>query len=162
MVGQQWREEIETTKDGVCNIYVLLDAFSKQCFGQEISIDLPTTLKIMAMLESSFIQAKNRPQQILISKEDPFAETEVTARELLPLVKPFTDSFRQFKTGARESEAQFRKNDSRSEIEQVELKAFIPESYSLCPCSLGKKFKFCCQKAFPLLNLIQTLGLAFK
>lgn len=163
-INQAWilhREEIETTKDGVCNIYVLLDAFSEHCFGQEIAINLPAASKIRAMLESSFLQAKSRPQQILISKADPISETiqtickglkipltEVTARELLPLVKPFTDSFRQFKTGARESETQFRNNDSRSEIEQVELRAFIPESYSLCPCSSGKKFKFCCQKAF--------------
>lgn len=163
-INQAWilhREEIETTKDGVCNIYVLLDAFSKHCLGQEIAIDLPATSKIQVMLESSFLQAKSRPQQILISKADPLSEIfqaickdlkipliEVTARELLPHVKPFADSFRQFKMGARESEAQFRIDDQRPEVEQVELKAFVPESYSLCPCSSGKKFKFCCQKAF--------------
>ena len=163
-INQAWilhREEIETTKDGVCNIYVLLDAFSKHCFGQEIAIDLPANSKILSMLESSFLQAQSRPQQILISKVDPFSEIfqtickglkipliEVTARELLPLVKPFTDSFQQFKNKSNGSDIQSIFADRQSEVEKVELKAFVPDSYSLCPCSSGKKFKFCCQKAF--------------
>jgi tetratricopeptide (TPR) repeat protein len=163
-INQAWilhREEIETTKDGVCNVYVLLDAHSKHCFGQEMSMDLPASSKIMSMLETSFLKAKARPKQILISKQDPFIETfqaictglkiplmELTTKELLPFVKEFADSFRQFRKGSTTFGTQLANTEIQSEVELVELKAFAPDSYSLCPCSSGKKFKFCCQKAF--------------
>lgn len=163
-INQAWilhREEIETVTDGVCNIYVLLDAYSMHCFAQELSVDLPTPSKIINALESAILKSKARPQQILISKSDPFIEAfkaickeleipmaEHTNKDLLPFVKPFKDSFQQFQKISTQSALQSAKTEIRSEVEQEELKAFVPDSYSLCPCASGKKFKFCCQKLF--------------
>ncbi len=151
------REEVETIQDGSCNIYVLMDAYTGYCFGQEICVDLPTSSKIMALLKVAQSQAKTWPLKMLVLKKDPFAETfeaickglkipfeEMTAKELQPYVKPFKDSFRQFKKGTPTDDTL----DDLSTIEQQELEAFIPESYSPCPCASGKKFKFCCQKIF--------------
>lgn len=163
-INQAWilhREEIETVHDGVCNIYVLLDAYSLHCFAQELSLDLPASSKIISALESAFLQAKSRPQQILISKTDPFLKTfedickdlkipmvEHTNNDLLPFVKPFKDSFQQFQKRSSRSVLQSSASEMDSDVEQEELRAFVPDSYSLCPCASGKKFKFCCQKIF--------------
>ena len=162
--NQAWilhREEIHTIQDGACNLYVLLDAYSKHCLGQELSLDLPSSVKVIKMLESSVLYAKARPEKILISKTDPFAETfhaiclglkipltEITNKEIQPLVKPFTDSIQQFKKGVAPASSQPVNTRAQSDVEREEIKGFVPDSYSLCPCSSGKKFKFCCQKIF--------------
>jgi tetratricopeptide (TPR) repeat protein len=158
--NQAWilhREEIETLQDGNCNVYVLIDAYSKFCFGQEISIDLPASSKILNILKTAFTSSGTWPMQILILKKDPFAETlqaickdlkiplqELPANDLRPFTQSFKDSFRQFKKGSQPADD----FESISEIEQEELEAFIPETYSPCPCASGNKFKFCCQKIF--------------
>lgn len=163
-VNQAWifhREEIQTEEDGVCNFYVLLDAYSMFCLAQELSIDLPTYSKISQVLKSAFLQSKSKPQQILISKSDPFVETftricnefevpltELTIKDLLPIVKPFKDSFKQFQKESTQTAQQSFNTKMLSDIEQEELKYFIPETYSLCPCASGKKFRFFCQKIF--------------
>lgn len=121
-VNQAWifhREEIHTVEDGVCNFYVLLDANSMFCLAQEISLDLPTYSKINQVLKSAFLQSKSKPQQILISKSDPFVETftricnelevpltELTNKDLLLIVKPFKDSFKQFQKGSTQAAQQ--------------------------------------------------------
>jgi len=65
------------------------------------------------------------------------------AKDLQPHIRPFQESFKQFNSKGQSSPP-----DELSEVEQEELEAFIPESYGPCPCASGKKFKFCCQKAF--------------
>ncbi|MFN7727643.1 MAG: tetratricopeptide repeat protein [Bdellovibrio sp.] len=88
-------------------------------------------------------------------KKDPFAEafqaickgfqvqlSQVTAKDLQPFVRSFKEAFRQFKKGGASHAPPL------SAVEEEELQAFVPESYSSCPCASGKKFKFCCQKAF--------------
>lgn len=158
--NQAWilhREEIETIQEGSCNIYVLLDAYTGYCFGQEVCVDLPSATKVVSLLQLAKSQAGTWPLQILILKKDPFLETlgticrglklplkEMTAKELQPFVRDFKDSFRQFKKGVSVDD----NSDELSSEEQEELEAFIPESYSPCPCASGKKFKFCCQKIF--------------
>lgn len=149
------REEVETIQDGNCNVYVLLDAYSGFCFGQEICVDLPGSSKIISLLKSAYVKAGTWPKQILISKKDPFIETfqaicsglkipykEMTSKDIQPFVRSFKDAFRQFKREGPSHSAPL------SKVEEEELAAFVPDSYSLCPCASGKKFKFCCQKAF--------------
>lgn len=158
--NQAWilhREEIETIQEGSCNIYVLLDAYTGYCFGQELCVDLPSATKIVSLLQLARSEAGTLPLQILISKKDLFSETlgaicnglkiplrEMTAKDLEPFVGEFKTTFRQFKNGVSLDD----NYDELSDEEQQELEAFIPESYSPCPCASGKKFKFCCQKIF--------------
>jgi tetratricopeptide (TPR) repeat protein len=149
------REEIETTVDGSCNIYVLLDAYSSFCFGQEISVDLLSEKSIRNLFNSARTKAEVWPKKVLILKSDPMAESlnvichdldipfeALPAKYLRPYLQHFKDSFRQFKQGTDVLTRDL------SETEKEELEAFVPSSYDPCPCASGKKFKFCCQKAF--------------
>jgi tetratricopeptide (TPR) repeat protein len=151
------QEEMHTTQDGSCNIYLLLDAYSEFLFGQEISVDLPTKQNINNLLKNAYSKSGSWPQQFLILKKDPFVDTfqeiceeikiplkELTAKEMQPLVQGFRNSFRQFKMGGPQTE----KPRPMTDVEEEELAAFIPETYAPCPCASGKKFKFCCQKIF--------------
>ncbi|MEI7973483.1 MAG: tetratricopeptide repeat protein [Bdellovibrio sp.] len=150
------REEIETIQDGSCNIYVLLDAYSSFVFGQEISVDLPSVLKITKLLKDAHAKSRSWPTQILTLKTDPFAETLQTichglkvpfealpAKYLQPHLQHFKNSFKEFKHGSRSPD-----DLPIPENEKQNLEAFIPDSYGPCACASGKKFKFCCQKAF--------------
>ena len=147
------REESSTIQDGSCNIYVLIDGYSACYFGHEISVDLPTSLKILNLFKKARKQANQWPKQVLISKSDPLTE-ELEAickdlkipfkmfpkNDLRSFVEPISDALEEI-TGRA-----FRKE--LPEIVQGELEAFIPETYGPCPCASGKKFKFCCQKVF--------------
>lgn len=152
-----YREEIDTTQDGNCNIYVLLDAYSGFIFGHEISIDLPTSLMIESLLKVAQSKAGQMPGKLLILKKDPCVDVlmnigdglgipveALPAKDLEPFVREFRASFRQFKRGGvlEPDESQLSKD------EQQNLEAFIPDTYGPCPCGSEKKFKFCCQKAF--------------
>ena len=150
------REEIETVQDGSCNIYVLLDAYSSFVFGQEISIDLPSSQKITKLLKDAHKKGGTWPHQVLISKSDPLAETlqaicqglkvpfeALPAKYLQPYLQHFKNSFKEFKRGAPSPD-----DLHIPESEQQNLEAFIPDTYGPCPCASGQKFKFCCQKAF--------------
>ena len=67
------REEIETARDGVCDIYVLLDAVTGYCLGQEISKDLPSAGQILNLLKKAFLDSKAKPKNIFILKKDPLS-----------------------------------------------------------------------------------------
>jgi len=147
------REEIETIQDGSCNIYVLLDAVSGFCFGQEMSIDLPEPSLISNMLEGAHKQTGHWSKQVLIAKNDPLVGelggichdmnlvfNALPKKDLKQYVQPFSVDFQEAMNGVPAEEL--------SAIEQEEIEAFIPETYGPCPCASGKKFKFCCQKVF--------------
>jgi hypothetical protein len=152
------REEIDTTVDGNCNVYVLLDADSGFLFGQEISTDLPAAPKIQNLLKAAYKNAGDKwPQKVLILKKDPYAEIlgEIcgslkiplelaVAKDLAPFVREFRISFRQFTRGG----AAMPDQSELSDEEQRNLEAFIPDTYGPCACGSGKKFKFCCYKAY--------------
>lgn len=155
------RDEIHTTKDGVCNVYVLLDAFSGYCFKIEVFQDLPPTSSIIHFLEHAKSKAGCLPKKILISKKNPCVNelrsicnaysiimTECPPKELFPLLKPFIESFEAFKMGEDPEEYK-----PPSEIERHELEVFIPDAYDLCPCASGRKFKYCCQNIFTIISL---------
>jgi hypothetical protein len=111
------REKIDTARDGSCNVYVLLDAYSGFCFGQKISVDLPGSAKVLAILKDTHSNSGRWPNQILILKKDPYLEvigsicsglgvplSEHPAKELAPFVRSFKDAFRQFMKGNSTSE----------------------------------------------------------
>ncbi len=151
------REEIYTISDGCCNMYVLLDAYSSFCFGHALSVDLPSKSELSGILKNANDKINGKwPKQILIAKNDPYIEqlkaicaelnikvNDLPFNDIKPFTKSFSDSFNEI---TREKN----NNDVKplSDIESAELEAFIPATYGPCPCASGKKFKFCCQKAF--------------
>jgi len=150
------REEITTIKDGVCNVYVLLEAHDNYCFGNTTSSDLPTKTSITNLLKKAKKKSGGWPKQILISKKDPFVTMleeigvtlnlvveSATSQDLQPYIQIFSEGFTKFKYGATDTET-----DDLTDIEEAELKAFVPDTYDPCWCGSDKKFKFCCQKGF--------------
>lgn len=150
------REDFDTAKDGHCNGYVLLDAFTGHCFGVRMSKDLPTLEELNDLLLEAKNTAKVLPKKILIKKKDPSLETldeltkiyqvevlALTQKELNPLTKDFRNSMKSFKRNEEAAEFSII-NDNQEE----ELELFTPSPYDPCPCASGKKFKFCCYKAF--------------
>lgn len=156
------REELETVQDGVCDIYVLLDAVTRHCLGMELSKELPSSLKVIELIEGAIKKYNARPKAIAILKADPLAEVAeaickgleipfqtLTKKEISPLVEEFAASFKKFKIG---SDTTLPEEES---ISKEEFQAFIPETYGPCPCASGMKYKFCCQKIFK--NIVNAM-----
>jgi len=150
------REEIDIALDGRCNVYALLDAVSGYCFGMECTTEQPTTERMAELLEEAYKVRNRWPQQVLILKSDPFLEffdkcctsynlvlSRRTPKELRPHTQSFSQSFRKFSLGKNHDA-----DNPLTKAEEEELEAFVPDTYSPCPCASGKKFKFCCQKIF--------------
>ncbi len=145
------REEIETTQDGVCDVYTILDAVTGHCFGIELSKVLPTRAKLKQLIKTSIAKYNEGPKTIVILKADPLATIAeivcmdlkiplqlLTKKEITPFTSDFSNSFNKDMNGMQE--------EASSERQQAE--AFIPQSYDPCPCASGQKYKFCCQKIF--------------
>lgn len=151
------REEIDTLQDGICDIYVLLDAITGHCFGMETSKDLPSSLKILTLIKNACSQANVAPQLICILKKDPLSEVVAAIcsglkipfataikKEIMPFTDEFSRSFKQFKMGNQSP----LKEPEYDEVSNEEVESFVPDTYGPCPCASGQKYKFCCQKAF--------------
>jgi Tfp pilus assembly protein PilF len=149
------REEIETIKDGNCDVYVLLDAVTKHCVGMLTSRELPSSLEVIELIRGATRKYVATPKSIAILKSDPLAEVVVaiskglnvtpevlTSKEISPLVEEFVKSFRGLKTGKDPSTME------KESISKDEIQAFTPQTYGPCPCASGEKYKFCCQKIF--------------
>ncbi|MDH4467322.1 MAG: hypothetical protein QE271_04620 [Bacteriovoracaceae bacterium] len=148
------REEVETLQNGPCDIYVIIEAITGQCLGQEVSANLPSAKKIKDLIKKASSEMSAIPKRILILKKDPLAQEvekichqlnipyeAATQKEIDPFTSFFSKTFQEFKYKSPP-------NFDHEEVGQEELKAFIPETYGPCPCASGKKFKFCCQKIF--------------
>ena len=146
------REEINTLEDGNCNVYLLLDAFSRFVFGHVISINDPKKSDVISLLEKAHDQSTQWPTQILISKNDPYIEllTNFLHDLNLELIPVLQKDLNYYLTEIKELfyPSKKEKKNHLSDVEEAELKAFIPETYAPCHCGSGKKFKFCCQKIF--------------
>jgi hypothetical protein len=93
------REKIDTARDGSCNVYVLLDAYSGFCFGQKISVDLPGSAKVLILKKDPYLEVIG---SICSGLGVPLSEHP--AKELAPFVRSFKDAFRQFMKGNSTSE----------------------------------------------------------
>jgi len=104
------REEIETLQDGFCDVYVILDVITGQCFGMGTSKDLPSSSKILSLIKNSCLQAGTTPRSIFIFKKDPLVEVvgaicnglkihfdTAIKKVLTPFTDEFSKSFKQFK-----------------------------------------------------------------
>ena len=146
------REEFETQKDGVCDVYVILDALTGHCISLNTSTNLPPVPQLMNMIKEAMVKYEATPKSLAILKSDPLAEnmegicyalkipfTALTKKEITPFVADFSHHFRTEVKGMRPLE------DSP---EREEAETFIPQTYAPCPCASGEKYKFCCQKIF--------------
>jgi hypothetical protein len=106
------REDIETIKEGSCNVYFLLDAVSGFCFTQKAVVDLLSSSEILEFLNIAYKRMNGWPKEILISKKDPLIETleaickgkklnfnSSPPKDLATYVKPLKDSLKDFKMG---------------------------------------------------------------
>jgi len=148
------REDLYTTQDGHCNIYLLLDAYSKVCLGHILTVDLPEISDVSNLLNNAKTETGGWPRQVFIAKNDPYVTalksitkglnvktTDVPYKDLKKMIRPFSESFDyEFKGGKH--------LPPLSTSEREEMEASIPQTYNPCPCASGKKFKYCCQKSF--------------
>jgi tetratricopeptide (TPR) repeat protein len=154
------REEIETIQDGVCDIYVILDAVSGHCISFNTSIDLPSASQLKAIIREAMDKYQITPKNMAILKSDPLADviedichsfkipfTALTKKEVTPFVADFSNQFRTQMKGMKPID------DSP---EHKKAQAFIPETYGPCPCASGLKYKFCCQKIFK--NIVNAMA----
>lgn len=142
--------------DDPVDIYVLLDAASQFAFGHIAYLgDGPNLQEFKALFKRAHKQSKKWPKKLLIPKEDPF---EIMLKEIAaahgiisemvplpyldPILDPLRKSFDQFQSGRAPD---LRK---RNDPELESAKTLIPDSYDLCPCASGKKYKFCCKIIF--------------
>jgi hypothetical protein len=146
------REEFDTKKDGFCNCYFLLDAHSNYGLGHTVARELPTPAEFRSLLQKAHQFGKSWPGKLIVSKKDPCLDLlaslcaefgipfePLPPDDVLKLLEVFLASFMSFKTGGA---------DPLSPEQEAEARAFIPDAYSPCSCSSGKKFRFCCQPAF--------------
>ncbi len=146
------REELETVQDGVCDVYVILDAVTGHCISFNTSKNLPPVPQLMTIIKDAMKKYGVTPKSMGILKSDPIAEiiegichsfkipfTALTKKEVTPIVFDFSTEFRTQLKGMKPLE------DSP---EREEAEAFIPDTYGPCLCASGQKYKFCCQKIF--------------
>lgn len=151
------REEIETVQDGICDVYVVLDAISGYCLEMGTSKSLLSSAEVLDLIKNSCIKSNATPRSILILKTDPLVEvvsavcagmnipfSAETKKDLRPFTDDFKKSFQNLKKGTQDSTSNYESDD----VSREEVEAFIPDAYSPCPCASGKKYKFCCQRAF--------------
>jgi len=122
--------------------------------------DLPSEKEVKAAFKRARKTAGGWPSEVLLQKEDPcevvFQKILIANRlkgRIVPttqlefLRKPVQDSFDIFQSGGKAS------RPPNPDLESLEhAKAGIPESYDLCPCNSGKKYKFCCKVIFREIN----------
>ncbi len=147
-------EDLCTTQDGHCNIYLLLDAYSKFCLGQILTVDLPATSDVSNLLKNAKTETGRWPKQIFIAKNDPYVATlksitqrlnvkttDVPYTGLKKIVRPFSESFNYEFKGRKYL-------PSLSRTEREEMETLVPQTYNPCSCASSEKFKHCCQKSF--------------
>ena len=140
-----------------CDIYVIVDTASTQIFGfVAFTEELPSTKEVKSAFKKARKAAGGWPGRILLQKEDPCEQLFVSIAnnhkikyEIVPttefdaIKKPVQESFEDFQSGGRSS------NPPDPNLESIEqARAGIPESYDLCSCGSGKKYKFCCKPIF--------------
>lgn len=147
--------------DQPVDIYVLMDVASTYIFGNIIvSDEVPAKKDITEVLNDAY-KAKNAwPKKFFCPSQDPaesifkqHIEKKGISFVVEPLsnferiIGPFKKQFGQDFYSPMASAGGF-DNDNPPTDEQRVTQAFIPDSYDLCPCASGLKYKFCCKLIF--------------
>jgi len=136
------------------DIYVLLDAASSYVLGHLAYLgEAPSRQQLTDLFKRARKQSKRWPKKLLITREDPVEDIlkgiaadfgiipEVIPLPYLdPILGPLNESFARFHSG---KEQPFAESEEPGAHESAV--ALLPDSYDLCPCASGKKYKFCCK-----------------
>jgi tetratricopeptide (TPR) repeat protein len=139
---------------------MLLDLPSGIILIHEIVVSELSQEQSNQLLKAGLNKKGNAPSRILLPNGDPAesvlrksAEKLDTILELVPapylekLIAPLKQSFGQ-RFFSPSSVPYTHVKEDADKCDQDSLKYFIPDSYDLCPCASGKKYKFCCKAIF--------------
>jgi len=136
------------------DIYVLLDAASTYLLGHLAYLgEAPSRQELADLFKHARKQSKRWPKKLLIPREDPVEDIlkgiaadfgivpEVIPLPYLdPILGPLNESFARFRSGKQRAVA-----ESEEPGAHRLAMALIPDSYDLCPCASGRKYKSCCK-----------------
>ena len=145
------------------DIYTVMDLPGGMLLAHDIAIKELSETQVQSLLETAFSQASEVPKHILLSQNDPsepffqkWAANWGVSVEIAPAA-----CFEVLTAGPRTAYANFRRtgscsgtserNDFKDETEKLDYecaKQSIPDSYDLCSCGSGAKYKFCCKRIF--------------
>jgi hypothetical protein len=141
-------------KNEPADIYVLVDAASSYVLGHLVYLaEAPSRQEFTDLFKQARKQSNGWPKRLLITSEDPGEDVlkaiaadlgivpEVIPLPYLdPILGPLNESFARFRSGKKPRVAA-----SGEPGAHPSALALIPDSYDLCPCASGKKYKFCCK-----------------
>lgn len=145
------------------DIYTVMDLPYGMLLANAIAIEELAETQVQVLLEKAFSQASEIPKRILLSQNDPsepfFQKWAVNwgiSIETAPaacfeaLTEEPKTAFANFnRTGNCSSTSE--PEDFKDETEKLDYeraKQSIPDSYDLCSCGSGAKYKFCCKRIF--------------
>jgi tetratricopeptide (TPR) repeat protein len=148
------------TKDKALDVYVLMDLPSGMVFAYQATETELSQKQVDSLFEQALLQAGEAPKEILLACNDPaepfLRKTALRSRTKIKTVpkiclqdlmneveKSFADHFNLPVIGTRHD---FEDEDDKADYESI--KQSIPDSYDLCSCASGLKYKFCCKRIF--------------
>ena len=144
------------------DIYFLIDVASTYIFGNiVVPGELPEVKEITQLMQDAYQTKEAWPRKFFCPAQDPAkdlfwrcsAEKGISF-EVAPLsfferiIGPIKKSFSQHFYSPTASAGGFDYDTSPTAEERIS-QAFIPDSYDLCSCASGLKYKFCCKLIFP-------------
>jgi hypothetical protein len=143
------------------DIYLLMDIASTYVFGNiVVPGELPEVKQITKLLRDAYKTKSSWPKKFFCPAQDPaenlfrrHSEEKGISFEVAPLsyfervIGPLKKSFSHQFYSPMASAGGF-DYDTPPTDEQRISQTFIPDSYDLCPCASGLKYKFCCKPIF--------------
>jgi TolA-binding protein len=144
-------------KTSPVDVYVILEAPSLYVHGFEIVTGEAMTRKVAeGFLRKGFESRKSWPPRVAVPKGDPCGTVMARVAQSLGIqveelpqsviearAVPFLADFAKEGFGASPVP-----DPSANSNEAESARAMIPDSYDLCPCASGAKYKLCCKRIF--------------
>jgi tetratricopeptide (TPR) repeat protein len=157
-------------KDQPVDIYLVLDLPADIILCHELVEFELSQAQADELLKRATLRKGKCPPRVLLARGDPAADVFKQSLELLAiqlelvpapyleeLVSPLKKSFgSQFYSPSSWGYMDVKQGTDPHAPE--ELKGMVPDSYDLCSCNSGKKYKFCCKKI--LLEITQAMNAA--
>jgi len=148
-------------QDQPVDIYLLMDVASTYLFGCVLAPgELPEINQVIKLMQAAHETKNAWPKKFFCPEQDPaedlfrrIAQKEGISFEVAPLssferiLGPVKKSFSKHFYSPLASAGAF-DYDTPPSDEQRMSQSFIPDSYDLCPCASGLKYKFCCKPTF--------------